>query len=91
MTKLKYFRLVCVFTLVLTANIVMLAQPSSGKNQNMLFHIGIKGVLDKLTGIELYESDFKLIDTRANSVIKSVKASDSGKDRGILSKLLLSR
>ena len=90
MTKLKYFRLVCVFTLVLAANFVMLAQPSSGKNQNM-FHIGIKGVLDKLTGIELYESDFKLIDTRANSVIKSIKASDSGKNRGVLSKLLLSR
>ena len=74
MTILKYFRLVCTFTLVLAVNIVMCAQPSSGKDQNM-FHIGIKGVLDKSTGTELYEAEFKLIDTRTDSVVKSGKAS----------------
>lgn len=81
MTKLKYFRLVCTFTLVMAANIVMCAQPSSGKNQNM-FDIGIKGVLDKLTGTELYGADFKLIDARTDSVIKSGEASRQWKEQG---------
>lgn len=81
MTKLKYFRLVCTFTLVMAANIVMCAQPSSGKNQNM-FDIGIKGVLDKLTGTELYGADFKLIDARTDSVVKSGEASRQWKEQG---------
>ena len=81
MTKLKYFRLMCTFTLVLAANIVVYAQPSSGKDQNM-FHIGIKGVLDKLTGTELYGADFKLIDVQIYSVIKSGKASRQWEEHG---------
>lgn len=81
MTKLKHFRLVCIFTLVLAVNIVMYAQPSSEKD-HLMFHIGIKGVLDKLTGTELYEADFKLIDTRADSVIKSGKASRQWEEQG---------
>lgn len=81
MTKLKYFRLMCILTLVLAANIVMFAQPSSGKDHRM-FHIGIKGVLDKLTETELYGADFKLIDARTDSVIKSGKASRQWEERG---------
>lgn len=81
MTKLKYFRLVCTFTLVLAVNIVMCAQPSSRKDQNM-FHIGIKGVLDKSTGTELYEAEFKLIDSRTDSVVKSGKASRRWEEEG---------
>lgn len=81
MTKLKYFRLVYPFILVLTANIIMFAQSSSENDQKM-FDIGIKGVLDKLTGVELYEADFKLIDTRTDSVIKSGKASRQWEEQG---------
>ncbi len=81
MTKLKYFRLVWTITLVLAANTVMCAQPSSGKDQNM-FDIGIKGVLDQSTGIELYGADFKLIDTRTDSVIRSGKASRQWEEQG---------
>ena len=81
MTKLKYFRLVHPFILVLTANIIMFAQSFSENDQKM-FDIGIKGVLDKLTGVELYEADFKLIDTRTDSVIKSGKASRQWEEQG---------
>lgn len=81
MTKLKYFRLVCTFTLVLAANSIMCAQPSSEKDQKM-FDIGVKTVLDKLTETELYGADFKLIDTGKNSVIKSGKASRQWEEQG---------
>lgn len=81
MTKLKYFRLVYTFILVLTANIIIFAQ-SSSENDQKLFDIGIKGVLDKLTGVELYKADFKLVDTRTDSVIKSGKASRQWEEQG---------
>lgn len=81
MTKLKYFRLVYTFILVLTANIIMFAQSSSENDQKM-FDIGIKGVLDKLTETELYAADFKLIDARTDSVIKSGKASRQWEEQG---------
>ena len=81
MTKLKYLRLLCTFTLVLAANIVVCAQPSSGKDQNM-FQIAIQGVLDNLTETELYGADFKLIDIRTDSVVKSGKAWRQWEDQG---------
>ena len=81
MTKLKYFRLVYTIILVLTTNIIMFAQSSSENDQKM-FDIGIKGILDKLTGTELYGADFKLIDVRTDSVIKSGKASRQWEEQG---------
>lgn len=81
MTKLKYFRLVYTIILVLTTNIIMFAQSSSENDQKM-FDIGIKGILDKLTGTELYGADFKLIDVCTDSVIKSGKASRQWEEQG---------
>lgn len=81
MTKLKYLRLLCTFTLVLAANIVVCAQPSSGKDQKM-FQIAIQGVLDNLTETELYGADFRLIDIRTDSVVKSGKASRQWEEQG---------
>lgn len=85
MTKLKYFRLVCIFTLVLAANISMYAQSPSDTNQKT-FNIGVKGVLDKLNGTELYEADFKLIDASTDSVFKSGKASRQYEEQGYIVK-----
>ena len=81
MTKLKYFKLLCTFTFVLAVNIVVCAKPSSGKDQNM-FDIGIKGVLDNLTETELYGADFKLVDIRTDSVVRSGKASRQWEEQG---------
>lgn len=85
MTKLKYFWLVCIFTLVLVANISMHAQSPSDTNQKT-FNIGVKGVLDKLNGTELYEADFKLIDTSTDSVFKSGKVSRQYEEQGYIVK-----
>lgn len=81
MIKLNNFRLVWIFALVLVVNIVVCAQSSSEKDQKM-FDIGVKAVLDKLTETELYGADYKLIDTRTDSIIKSGKASRQWEEQG---------
>lgn len=80
MTKLNNFRLVCTFTLILIANIVVYAQ-SSEKDQKM-FDIGVNGVLDKSSETELFGVDFKLIDVRTDSVVKSGEASRQWEQQG---------
>lgn len=81
MIKLNNFRLVCTFTLVLVAGIVVCAQYSSEKDQTM-FDIGVNGVLDKLSETELFGVDFKLIDVRTDSVVKSGEASRQWEEQG---------
>ena len=52
----------------------MCAQSSSEKDQKM-FNIGVNGVLDNSNESELFGVDFKLIDVRTDSVVKSGEAS----------------
>lgn len=81
MTKLNNFRLVCTITLVLVVSAVVCAQSSSEKDQKM-FDIGVNGVLDKSSETELFGVDFKLIDVRTDSVVKSGEASRQWEEQG---------
>lgn len=81
MTKLNYFRLVCLFTLVLVINIIVCAQSSSEKDQKM-FDIGVTCVLDKSSETELFGVDFKLIDVRRDSTVKSGEATQQWEEQG---------
>ena len=69
------------FTSALVCNVVLFAQAPSNTNQKT-FDIGVKGVLDKLSETELFGAEFKLIDTRTDSVIRSGKASRQWEEQG---------
>ncbi|MBD5193396.1 MAG: hypothetical protein HDS91_02600 [Bacteroidales bacterium] len=81
MIKLTIIRLVFIFTSVLIANAAFSAQSASDANKKV-FDIGVRGVLDKAIGTELYGSDYKLVDALTDSVIKSGKASREWEDQG---------
>ncbi len=81
MNKLTILKLVFAFTSVLVCSVFSYAQSPTNGDQKT-FHIGVKGVLDKLSETELFGAEFKLIDTRTDSVISSGKASRQWEEQG---------
>lgn len=81
MTKMIYLRLVCLITLVWATNAPMYARSSYGSDQKT-FHIGVKGVFDKITETELSGADFELIDIQTDSVVKKGKALRQWEEQG---------
>lgn len=81
MTKMIYLRLVCLITVVLATN-TPISSRSSYESGQKTFHIGVKGVFDKITETELSGADFELIDIQTDSVVKKGKALRQWEEQG---------
>lgn len=78
---IKMFRLVCMITLA-WATIAPMYARSSSESEQKTFHIGVKGVFDKITETELWGADFQLIDIQTDSVVRKGTALRQWEEQG---------